>query len=131
MAGSAPATWSALRCQAPIVCGYAHRLGHQFRYELGVSDIIRPEDWQGQADPLFYITARYMRAIESMVAACPQQYLWMHRRWKSRPRFERRGKPMPVRLRKNLERLPWMDQTTLNRLLEPYGGHGPPRWPQR
>ncbi len=109
----------ALREEVPIVCGYAHRVGPGFHYELGVADVIRPDDWQDRHDPLYYVTARYARAIEAMVRLRPEQYLWMHRRWKSRPRHERQGKPMPKALRQNLEALPWMDQAQMDRLLNP------------
>lgn len=112
----------AMSQNVPIICGYAHRipahdaLGPAFRYEMGVADMIEPQDWADQPDPLYYITARYNRAIEMMVRMRPDQYLWMHRRWKSRPRYERQGKPMPASLRRNLEQLPWMDQAQLDRL---------------
>ncbi len=105
--------------EVPIICGYARRIGPGYRHEMGMSDLIRPEDWANQRDPVYYITARYVRAIETMIRACPEQYLWMHRRWKSRPRYEREGKPMPAALRRNLEELPWMDAATLQRLGEP------------
>jgi len=109
----------AIREEVPIVCGYAHRTGPGFHYEVGVADTIMPEDWQDRPDPLYYVTARYARAIETMVRMRPHQYLWMHRRWKSRPRHERLGKPMPKALRENLESLPWMDQPLMDRLLSP------------
>lgn len=107
----------AMAQNVPIVCGYARRINQSFQYEIAVADIIYPDDWQLQPDPLYYITARYMRAIELMISECPQQYLWMHRRWKSRPPHERSGAVMPARLRKNIEQLPWMDQATLARIL--------------
>jgi KDO2-lipid IV(A) lauroyltransferase len=97
----------ALQQEVPIVCGYVHRLGLTGRYELGVTDVIEPTDWAEAEDPLYYVTARYMRAIELMVRRRPAQYLWMHRRWRSRPRFERLGGPMPVGLRRKIESLPW------------------------
>jgi len=109
----------AIREEVPVVCGYAHRVGPGFHYELGVADVIQPADWQGRHDPLYYVTARYARAIETMVRMRPQQYLWMHRRWKSRPRHERLGKEMPWALRRNLEDLPWMDQAQMDRLTHP------------
>lgn len=108
----------AMNQRVPIICGYAHRIGPGFRYEIGVTDLIDPADWEDQPDPLYYITARYNRAIEEMIRLRPAQYLWMHRRWKSRPRFEREGKPMPRALRRNLEQLPWMDDMQLERLCE-------------
>jgi KDO2-lipid IV(A) lauroyltransferase len=109
----------AMRQKVPIICGYAHRVGYDCQYEMGVEDIIEPDQWQNQPDPLFYITARYMRAIEMMVRKAPKQYLWMHRRWKSRPPHEHQGKPMGDSLRRNLESLPWMTPELMKRLEEP------------
>jgi KDO2-lipid IV(A) lauroyltransferase len=106
----------AMRYNVPIIAGYARRLGDHFQYEVAYTDFIKPHEWAGQPDPLFYITARYSRAIEQMVRLAPEQYLWMHRRWKSRPKHEREGKPMPKRLIAKLEQLPWMTQHELQRL---------------
>jgi len=88
----------------------------QSRYRI-LTDYIEPHDWCNQPDPLYYISARYNRAIESMVRNAPEQYLWLHRRWKSRPQFEQDGTPMPKRLRLQLESLPWLDETELETLI--------------
>jgi KDO2-lipid IV(A) lauroyltransferase len=88
----------AMRYNVPVIAGCALRSGSGFQYEISYTDFIRPEDWAEQPDPLFYITARFSRAIELMITQAPDQYLWLHRRWKSRPRHEREGKPMPDRL---------------------------------
>ena len=109
----------AMSHQAPIVCGYAHRQDDDYRFEVGVADIIRPEDWRAQPNPLYYITARYCRAFEKMVRMRPDQFLWSHRRWKSRPRHERLGKPIPSALRRNLESLPWMTPELMHQLHHP------------
>ena len=73
------------------------------------------------SDPLFYITARYVRAIEEMARRYPESYLWMHRRWKSRPRHERNGKPMPASLEAKLRELPWVDEAMMEELRKPLG----------
>ena len=78
-----------------------------------------PEHWADKSDPVYYVTARYTHAIETVVRRWPEQYLWMHRRWRRRPNWERQGKPMPRRLRANLEDLPWVDQAAMTRLLQP------------
>jgi KDO2-lipid IV(A) lauroyltransferase len=70
------------------VIGYARRQNNHFKFKVATQDIIWPADWKDQADPLRYITQRYTKAIEDMVRADPTQYLWMHRRWKSRPKGE-------------------------------------------
>lgn len=111
----------AMRHGASIICGHARRVGRaldaqSFRYTIEIADAFGPEDWEGQPDPLFYIGARYRRAIEQMVRNAPEQYLWMHRYWKSRPHFEREGKPFPDRLRQKLRDLPWMTEESLARI---------------
>ncbi len=109
----------ALRYEIPIVCGVARRLGPDvFKYEIECVDLIGPRDWHQQEDPLYYITARYSRAIEAMVRNAPDQYFWVHRRWKSRPRHELEGKPFPTALKRKLEALPWMTSADLARVLE-------------
>jgi len=114
----------AMRFEAPIVCGQARRIGGDLeapswdaRYRIDVLDIIRPDDWVDQPDPLFYITARYRRAIEMMVRAAPEQHLWLHRYWKSRPRHEREGRPFPASLRAKIESLPWMTEPQARRIV--------------
>ena len=107
----------AMRYQVPIIAGHARRVDSSFKYELSIIDCITPEDWADQPDPLFYITARYNRAIEQMIRLAPEQYLWLHRRWKSRPRHEREGRPVPRRLIARLETLPWMTQDELDRIV--------------
>jgi KDO2-lipid IV(A) lauroyltransferase len=125
----------AMRFGATIACGVARRLesgdpsptgpweqtlaGHreiarlqdprnELRYAVEVTDTFGPEDWNSQPDPLYYITARYRRAMEMMVRRAPNQYFWMHRIWRSRPAHERLGKPFPNALREKMSQLPWM-----------------------
>jgi KDO2-lipid IV(A) lauroyltransferase len=86
----------ALQHNTPIVVGYARRRGEGFEYDIGVQDIIDPEDWRNfpretYRDELHYITARYTKGIEDFVRADPTQYLWIHRRWKTRPKDEVAG----------------------------------------
>jgi KDO2-lipid IV(A) lauroyltransferase len=108
----------AMRYEVPIVAGCALRVGEGLQYEIDCVDYIAPDDWVDQPDPLFYVTARFNRAMETMVRRDPDQYLWLHRRWRSRPRHERLGKPLPGRLREKLEALPWMTQTELDLIVE-------------
>jgi Kdo2-lipid IVA lauroyltransferase/acyltransferase len=107
----------AMRYGVPIVAGCATRLHGRLKYELNCTDIITPDDWADQPDPLFYITARYNRAMERMIRDAPEQYLWLHRRWKSRPKHEREGKEFPRTLREKIEALPWMTEDELLRIV--------------
>jgi KDO2-lipid IV(A) lauroyltransferase len=86
----------AIQHQVPIIVGYARRRNDRFEFDIGVQDIIYPEDWQAfprdqYKDELHYITARYTKGIEDFVRADPTQYLWIHRRWKTRPKDEVAG----------------------------------------
>ena len=98
----------AMRYELPLVVTMAERLDGRFKYRIMIQDIIEPEDWVDQPDPLYYITARYIHGIECMIRRAPEQYLWMHRRWKSRPRHERQGKDMPQMLEDQIRSLPWL-----------------------
>lgn len=79
----------AMEHEAPIIVGCARRTGEGYQYELCVNRVIRPEEWRDREDPLMWITQEYSRAMEEFVRIAPEQYLWMHRRWKSRPKEER------------------------------------------
>jgi KDO2-lipid IV(A) lauroyltransferase len=86
----------AIQYNVPIVVGYARRRGDKFEFDIGTTDIIYPEDWHNfprdqYRDELHYITARYTKGIEDFVRADPTQYLWIHRRWKTRPKDEAPG----------------------------------------
>ena len=78
----------AMHYNVPVVIGYARRVEGQFKFSVGVQDVIYPKDWKEQEDPLRYITQRYTRGIEDVVRGDPGQYLWLHRRWKTRPKGE-------------------------------------------
>ena len=78
----------AMHYQVPVVIGYARRVEGRFHFNLGVQDVIYPHDWKDHADPLRYITQRYTKGIEDAVRTDAGQYLWIHRRWKTRPKGE-------------------------------------------
>lgn len=113
----------AMQFDATIACGMAHRaerggdeLLHRrtgLGYRIDVTDVFGPKEWATHPDPLFYLTARYRRAMELMVRRTPGQYLWMHRVWRSRPRHERSGRPFPGALLEKLRLLPWLSDGDL------------------
>ncbi len=82
----------AMQSEVPIIVGYARRLGDRFEYELGVERIIHPAEWQAVDDPMRWITQEYTAALEASIRRDLTQYLWIHRRWKSRPKVRRRAK---------------------------------------
>ncbi len=85
----------AISHDVPIIVGCARRVGLGFEYEICVGRVIRPEEWQGREDEVTWITQTYTRAIEDLVRVAPGQYLWIHRRWKTRPPEERAAASTP------------------------------------
>jgi Kdo2-lipid IVA lauroyltransferase/acyltransferase len=93
----------ALEYDALIVVGYSIRLPDNCwdddsgwsRFEVGCEALIDPRTTMSQ-DPVREITQGYTSALERAVCRAPEQYFWVHRRWKSEPR---------VRPKKELERL--------------------------
>jgi KDO2-lipid IV(A) lauroyltransferase len=75
----------ALEYHAPILVMGAARVGQPMQYRIYLEDVIMPEDYAGRADAPQAITARYTSALERMVRRHPEQYFWLHRRWKSQP----------------------------------------------
>lgn len=116
------------RYQAPVVVAWAQRVGgaatgnglverpRALRFDMHIQDAFGSEDWAGYSDPVFYITARYRRALEQAFRESPDQVLWMHRFWKSRPLHERKGRPFPASLERKLRELPWMTEAELERI---------------
>jgi KDO2-lipid IV(A) lauroyltransferase len=74
-----------LQYQAPILVLGAARVGHPLRYVIYVEDTILPEDYANRRDATQAITLRYTQALERLVRRHPEQYFWLHRRWKSQP----------------------------------------------
>jgi len=94
----------ALRYQALICVGYAIRLDSDDgpeRFEVGCEELIDPATFDG-SDPVTDLTRAYTQALERIVRRAPEQYFWLHRRWKSKPDRQRRRSR-----RKRSGRLPW------------------------
>ncbi len=75
----------AIEHQAPIIVGGARRIGPGFRYEVVCEDLIEPSEWADRPDDVAWITQRFTSGLERLVRRDPDQYLWLHRRWKHQP----------------------------------------------
>jgi KDO2-lipid IV(A) lauroyltransferase len=81
----------AMEMNVPILVGGAYRTGRRFHYRIQPTDVILPGDYPKSLDGALAITARYTKGIERVVRMVPDQYLWVHRRWKTRPPEERKA----------------------------------------
>lgn len=76
----------ALRKQYPVVIAAVLRRGRGFQFELVVEDSFVPESTgDKQADLLAAIT-RANQALESLIRRAPEQYLWIHDRYRTQPK---------------------------------------------
>ena len=74
-----------LEYEAPVVVVGAARVGRPMQYRFYFEDVILPEDYATRPDAALAITQRYTDALERMVRRHPEQYFWLHRRWKHQP----------------------------------------------
>jgi Kdo2-lipid IVA lauroyltransferase/acyltransferase len=116
---ASPACEPALRAQLEGPAEHWTRdSGRDRPYRIELADVFGPEAWVNHPDPLFYLSARFRLAIETMVRRSPEQYDWMHRVWRSRPKHERSNRPFPEALKEKLTLLPWMTSEGLARIIE-------------
>ena len=73
----------ALRADCPIFVGVAVRMPDG-RYDCRTREI--EVDRSGPLDEVVLrITAAFTRGIEDQIRTAPEQYFWLHKRWKTRP----------------------------------------------
>lgn len=79
----------ALQHDAIIVVGGAWRLPKQSRqqakwtrFEMATVDVIDSREFTDN-DAIRQITERYTKSLEQLVRRAPEQYFWVHRRWKT------------------------------------------------
>ena len=73
----------ALRTGAAVVMGSCQRQATG-RYALSMKELAVPSSGDREADALA-LTAAMTADIESAVRRAPEQWVWMHRRWKTQP----------------------------------------------
>lgn len=76
----------ALRTGAAIVCGFCQR-EPDGRYRIRLHEVPLPQGGDREAKALA-LTATLTRDIEEAIRRAPEQWVWMHRRWKTRPPHE-------------------------------------------
>ncbi len=97
----------ALQYNALVVVGGAYRLpsdqqlsgfgdrnaeARWSQFDLVTQDIIDSAEYQG-ADGLKQLTQRFTTSLEQLIRRAPEQYFWVHRRWKTPPGARRNRNP--------------------------------------
>ena len=71
--------------QAPtIACGVV-RTGQPLHFEMRVEGIVDPQDESFQYRTIPELTQWYTSCLERLICSAPEQYWWVHRRWKGNP----------------------------------------------
>ncbi len=73
-----------LRTGSPILSFLCARDPVTHRYRAEFSPVTPPETGDRGAD-IRYVTTRLARSLEEAIRRAPAQWLWIHRRWKTRP----------------------------------------------
>jgi len=75
----------ALEYNARVIVTYTRRLTDSFYYEVGVESLLDPRDYQQERDGAWRLTADMTAALERSIRRAPEQYFWLHNRWKLAP----------------------------------------------
>jgi len=78
----------ALLSQAPLVVGFCQRQASG-RYRLQMRRIPTPPSTERSERVVLELTATLTREIETAIRAMPEQWVWMHQRWKTPPLDEK------------------------------------------
>lgn len=79
--------WLALKTGAPIVCSVAHpRADGRYHVEIGPEIPCNPR--APFAEEVDAITRRWLAHCENIIRSRPECWMWMYKRWKTRPEPE-------------------------------------------
>jgi len=75
-----------LKMGAPIIMLFARRITGRYKFKISVSKPIEIEKTGNLEKDVYNLTQLYTTIIESHIRENPHEWLWIHRRWKTRPR---------------------------------------------
>ena len=75
---------------APVALGFGIRRGPNLRYDIVGGGVFDPRDYEDRRQGDFDFTRDFTKALEDAVRQAPEQYLWLHHRWKHQPPAPRR-----------------------------------------
>jgi KDO2-lipid IV(A) lauroyltransferase len=79
-----------LGSDAPTMVSYARRLDKPLHYEVGPEAICDPRDPDFQLGSIPLLAQWYTAHLENLIRRSPEQYWWLHRRWKGKPPARKR-----------------------------------------
>jgi KDO2-lipid IV(A) lauroyltransferase len=85
-AGPALLAMRANAVMIPIACVWIEA---ESRYRVIRGQIIEPANTGDRENDVLTTTAAFTREVEKMIQSFPEQWLWIHKRWKTRPPGEK------------------------------------------
>ena len=74
---------------APQMVLYNRRSQQPMQFEVGCSGKVDPADLPDSLNDIQALTQWYNQRLEQVIRETPEQYWWVHRRWKGKPRSSR------------------------------------------
>jgi KDO2-lipid IV(A) lauroyltransferase len=71
----------ALKTGAPLICGIAVRQ-KDYKYKMDLVEISQQNLPESEEEKILEISQRYTSYLEKVIRENPEQWLWMHNRWK-------------------------------------------------
>jgi Kdo2-lipid IVA lauroyltransferase/acyltransferase len=76
-----------LTAGAPLAVGYGRRVGDRpLQFELGMAGYLDPAEEGTELGGVKPVTQWYNRRLEELIRDAPEQYWWVHRRWRDAPK---------------------------------------------
>lgn len=87
-----------LEYDAPLAVVYVKRLDRPMTFEMGVQALLDPRTLSDRSPraAVEYITRWYTSELEAIIRSAPEQYWWIHRRWKTQPKVGRDSADQPA-----------------------------------
>ncbi len=82
----------ALANDATLIVGSARRVGRPMHYELTIHATLDPRSDSTGISDIRRLTEWYTSQLEAMIRQAPEQYWWLHRRWKANRKVVHRKK---------------------------------------
>lgn len=81
-----------LSSNAPMAVSYNRRLRHPLQFELGITGVADPLVPSKQLESVKDLTRWYNLKLEEAIRLAPEQYWWLHRRWRDEPARKAKNK---------------------------------------
>lgn len=80
LTATGPAHFSML-CKLPVMTALIHQTG-PFRFEIIIGDPITPDEGLSKKEAIQNITDKINERLEAWIREYPEEWFWLHNRWK-------------------------------------------------